>query len=236
MIDKELIHQAAEDIDLFNDDLTEEFDRIKAMSHAPRKKVVVRWMQLGISAAACLVCAFLLYSHFYKEEKQIAQHKTHPEQVIRAKTTIESNRKGYDAVEKQTVPYIAERKNPPRLKVQEITPQAVEQEKGVPSEAMYASNTTSKQDECGMDVHSSQLRKEYGVDGQEVSCNNEDKQSGTVPDGKEMNLINRFQQIACRYDENNSYSHQHFYFQIVMQSTNKSNIIYQVYIPRKERL
>ena len=37
MIDKELIHQAAEDIDIFQADLTEEFDRLMEARKKPRR-------------------------------------------------------------------------------------------------------------------------------------------------------------------------------------------------------
>lgn len=36
MIDKELIHQAAEDIDIFEADLTEEYDRLCKPERSPR--------------------------------------------------------------------------------------------------------------------------------------------------------------------------------------------------------
>ena len=54
MIDKELIHQAAEDIDIFQADLTEEYDRIKK-SLSPRplpKERGIKFWPLAI--AACL--------------------------------------------------------------------------------------------------------------------------------------------------------------------------------------
>ena len=54
MIDKELIHQAAEDIDIFQADLTEEYDRIKK-SLSPRPLPKERGLKFWpLAIAACL--------------------------------------------------------------------------------------------------------------------------------------------------------------------------------------
>ena len=54
MIDKELIHQAAEDIDIFEADLTEEFERLAE----PPRRTVRLW---PLAAAACAAgIAFIL--------------------------------------------------------------------------------------------------------------------------------------------------------------------------------
>lgn len=47
MIDKELIRQAAEDVDIFEDDLTAEYDRLCT----PRRRLVRLW---PLAAAACV--------------------------------------------------------------------------------------------------------------------------------------------------------------------------------------
>ena len=53
MIDKELIHQAAEDIDIFEADLTEEFERLAA----PPRRTVRLW---PLAAAACAALLLLV--------------------------------------------------------------------------------------------------------------------------------------------------------------------------------
>lgn len=47
MIDKELIHQAAEDIDIFEADLTEEFERLRG----PQSRTIRLW---PLAVAACV--------------------------------------------------------------------------------------------------------------------------------------------------------------------------------------
>lgn len=54
MIDKELIHQAAEDIDIFEADLTEEFERLRKPQHA------LRLWPLAVAACAAGVAFILL--------------------------------------------------------------------------------------------------------------------------------------------------------------------------------
>ena len=54
MIDKELIHQAAEDIDIFEADLTEEFERLRG----PQPRTIRLW---PLAVAACVAgVAFIL--------------------------------------------------------------------------------------------------------------------------------------------------------------------------------
>ena len=54
MIDKELIHQAAEDIDIFEADLTEEFERLRK----PQPRTIRLW---PLAVAACVAgVAFIL--------------------------------------------------------------------------------------------------------------------------------------------------------------------------------
>lgn len=54
MIDKELIHQAAEDIDIFEADLTEEFERLRG----PQSRTIRLW---PLAVAACVAgVAFIL--------------------------------------------------------------------------------------------------------------------------------------------------------------------------------
>ena len=54
MIDKELIHQAAEDIDIFEADLTEEFERLRG----PQSRTIRLW---PMAVAACVAgVAFIL--------------------------------------------------------------------------------------------------------------------------------------------------------------------------------
>ena len=55
MIDKELIHQAAEDIDIFEADLTEEFERLRGSQ--PR---TIRLWPLAVAACAAGIAFILL--------------------------------------------------------------------------------------------------------------------------------------------------------------------------------
>ena len=55
MIDKELIHQAAEDIDIFEADLTEEFERLRG----PQPRTVRPW-PLAVAACAAGIAFILL--------------------------------------------------------------------------------------------------------------------------------------------------------------------------------
>ena len=55
MIDKELIHQAAEDIDIFEADLTEEFERLRG----PQSRTIRLW-PLAVAACAAGIAFILL--------------------------------------------------------------------------------------------------------------------------------------------------------------------------------
>ncbi len=55
MIDKELIHQAAEDIDIFEADLTEEFERLRK----PQPRTIRLW-PLAVAACAAGIAFVLL--------------------------------------------------------------------------------------------------------------------------------------------------------------------------------
>lgn len=71
MIDKELIHQAAEDIDIFEADLTKEYDRL-----CPSKPRIIRLWPMAAAACAAGIIAILLMppketkveSHFPSKE------------------------------------------------------------------------------------------------------------------------------------------------------------------------
>lgn len=56
MIDKELIHQAAEDIDIFEADLTEEFERLAE----PPRRTVRLWPMAAAACAAGIVAVLLM--------------------------------------------------------------------------------------------------------------------------------------------------------------------------------
>lgn len=57
MIDKELIHKAAEDIDIFQADLTEEFDRLMEARKKPRRRLRL-W---PLAAAACVAGIIVIF-------------------------------------------------------------------------------------------------------------------------------------------------------------------------------
>ena len=58
MIDKELIHQAAEDIDIFQADLTEEFDRLMEARKKPRRRLRL-WPLAAAACVAGIIAIFL---------------------------------------------------------------------------------------------------------------------------------------------------------------------------------
>ena len=78
MIDKELIHQAAEDIDIFQADLTEEYDRIKK-SLSPRPLQKERRLKFWpLALAACLagfVVIFLAPPRTTEEQPPLAMEE-----------------------------------------------------------------------------------------------------------------------------------------------------------------
>ena len=56
MIDKELIHQAAEDIDIFEADLTEEYERLCT----PKPRIIRLWPLAAAACAAGIVAILLM--------------------------------------------------------------------------------------------------------------------------------------------------------------------------------
>ena len=64
MIDKELIHQAAEDIDIFNDDLTAEYERLCS----PRPRILRFW---PLTAAACVAGVIAIFLTPPKATKEV---------------------------------------------------------------------------------------------------------------------------------------------------------------------
>ena len=56
MIDKELIHQAAEDIDIFEADLTAEYEHL-----CPQRPRILRLWPLAVAACVAGIIAFLLW-------------------------------------------------------------------------------------------------------------------------------------------------------------------------------
>ena len=71
MIDKELLHQAAEDIDIFQADLTEEYERL--CKPQPRK---LRLWPLAVAACvAGIVAIFLAPPKETTEESQVASEE-----------------------------------------------------------------------------------------------------------------------------------------------------------------
>ena len=63
MIDKELIHQAAEDIDIFNDDLTAEYERLCS----PRPRILRFWPLTAAACVAGIIAIFLTPPKAIKE-------------------------------------------------------------------------------------------------------------------------------------------------------------------------
>ena len=63
MIDKELIHQAAEDIDIFNDDLTAEYERLCS----PWPRILRFWPLTAAACVAGIIAIFLTSPKAIKE-------------------------------------------------------------------------------------------------------------------------------------------------------------------------
>lgn len=72
MIDKELIHQAAEDIDIFEADLTEEFERLRGPQ--PR---TIRFWPLAVAACAAGIAFILLMPPRATSEGQTSVEGSH---------------------------------------------------------------------------------------------------------------------------------------------------------------
>lgn len=113
MIDKELIHQAAEDIDIFEADLTEEYERLKGLNsrplqHEKGQKRHVRW-GWAIAAAACLFIAFLLWPENQNTPQNLAEV---PDEQVEVKEDIAPQ-------EPKETPFLAqvEKKQPAKVKI-----------------------------------------------------------------------------------------------------------------------
>lgn len=65
MIDKKLIHQAAEDIDIFEEDLTVEYERLCS----PRPRILRLW---PLAAAACVAGIIAIYLTPPKATKEVS--------------------------------------------------------------------------------------------------------------------------------------------------------------------
>ena len=64
MIDKELIHQAAEDIDIFEADLTEEYERLcKQQTHKNKPSRIIIALRAVSTIAAVWLIGLFLYLH-----------------------------------------------------------------------------------------------------------------------------------------------------------------------------
>ena len=71
MIDKELIHQAAEDIDIFQADLTEEFDRLMEARKKPRRRLRL-WPLAAAACVAGIIVIFLAPPRTSEEQPPLA--------------------------------------------------------------------------------------------------------------------------------------------------------------------
>ncbi len=71
MIDKELIHQAAEDIDIFQADLTEEYDRLMEARKKPRRRLRL-WPLAAAACVAGIIAIFLAPPRTSEEQPPLA--------------------------------------------------------------------------------------------------------------------------------------------------------------------
>ena len=71
MIDKELIHQAAEDIDIFQADLTEEYDRRMEARKKPRRRLRL-WPLAAAACVAGIIAIFLAPPRTSEEQPPLA--------------------------------------------------------------------------------------------------------------------------------------------------------------------
>lgn len=76
MIDKKLIHQAAEDIDIFEADLTEEFERLckSQLRESKPSAVTIALRTVSTIAAALLIGLFLYQQH--DKENEVPHYNT----------------------------------------------------------------------------------------------------------------------------------------------------------------
>ena len=75
MIDKELIHQAAEDIDIFQADLTEEYDRLMEARKKPRRRLRL-WPLAAAACVAGIIVIFLAPPRTSEEQPPLALEET----------------------------------------------------------------------------------------------------------------------------------------------------------------
>jgi cytoskeletal protein RodZ len=71
MIDKELIHKAAEDIDIFQADLTEEYDRLMEARKKPRRRLRL-WPLAAAACVAGIIAIFLAPPRMAEEQPPLA--------------------------------------------------------------------------------------------------------------------------------------------------------------------
>ena len=71
MIDKELIHQAAEDIDIFQADLIEEYDRLMEARKKPRRRLRL-WPLAAAACVAGIIAIFLAPPRTSEEQPPLA--------------------------------------------------------------------------------------------------------------------------------------------------------------------
>jgi len=74
MIDKELIHQAAEDIDIFQADLTEEYDRLMKARKKPRRRLRL-WPLAAAACVAGIIAIFLAPPRTSEEQPPLAMEE-----------------------------------------------------------------------------------------------------------------------------------------------------------------
>ena len=75
MIDKELIHQAAEDIDIFQADLTEEYDQLMEARKKPRRRLRL-WSLAAAACVAGIIAIFLAPPRTSEEQPPLAMEET----------------------------------------------------------------------------------------------------------------------------------------------------------------
>ena len=74
MIDKELIHKAAEDIDIFQADLTEEYDRLMEARKKPRRRLRL-WPLAAAACVAGIIAIFLAPPRTSEEQPPLAMEE-----------------------------------------------------------------------------------------------------------------------------------------------------------------
>ena len=95
MIDKELIHQAAEDIDIFQADLTEEYDQLMEARNKPRRRLRL-WPLAAAACVAGIIAIFLAPPRMAEEQPPLAMEEPRVEsqepRVESQKITVTSRR------------------------------------------------------------------------------------------------------------------------------------------------